>query len=79
MGIFEIGKTFIEDGASIGANATIICGHLIRRYAMIRPGTLSRKIFHHTLSLTEIPQRSGDMYVRWGTSWKRRMMELIIV
>jgi len=33
-------KTLVEDGASIGANATIVCGITIGRYAMIGAGSV---------------------------------------
>ena len=33
-------KTHIEDGASIGANATIVCGHTIGAWAMIGAGAV---------------------------------------
>ena len=33
-------KTIIEDGASIGANATIVCGITIGKYAMIGAGSV---------------------------------------
>lgn len=36
-------KTIIEEGASIGANATIIAGHTIGRYAMIGAGCVITK------------------------------------
>lgn len=36
----EFKKTVIHRGASIGANATIICGHDIGRYAMVGAGTV---------------------------------------
>ncbi len=36
-------KTIIEEGASIGANATIIAGHTIGRYAMIGAGSVVTK------------------------------------
>lgn len=36
----EFKNTIIEKGASIGANATIICGHRIGAYAMIGAGTV---------------------------------------
>jgi len=32
--------TLVQDGASIGANATIVCGHTIGRYAMIGAGAV---------------------------------------
>ena len=39
----EYRKTIIEKGASIGANATIICGHVIGKYAMIGAGSVITK------------------------------------
>lgn len=36
-------KTYIRDGASIGANATIVCGHTIGKYAMIAAGAVVTK------------------------------------
>lgn len=36
-------KTYIGDGASIGANATIVCGHTIGKYAMIAAGAVVTK------------------------------------
>ena len=33
-------KTLVERGASIGANATILCGHVIGRFAMIGAGAV---------------------------------------
>ena len=36
-------KTLVKEGASIGANATIVCGHIIGRYAMIAAGAVVTK------------------------------------
>lgn len=36
----EYKKTLIMQGATIGANATIICGHTIGKYALIGAGTV---------------------------------------
>lgn len=33
-------KTLVQEGASIGANATIVCGHTIGKYAMIAAGAV---------------------------------------
>lgn len=33
-------KTLVKEGASIGANATIVCGHTIGKYAMIAAGAV---------------------------------------
>ncbi|MBQ9254011.1 MAG: N-acetyltransferase [Bacteroidales bacterium] len=39
----EYKQTIIKKGASIGANATIVCGHTIGRYAFIGAGTVVRE------------------------------------
>lgn len=39
----EYRKTVIHEGASIGANATIICGHNIGKYALIGAGSVVTK------------------------------------
>lgn len=39
----EYKKTIIGKGASIGANATIVCGHAIGRYALIGAGSTVTK------------------------------------
>jgi UDP-2-acetamido-3-amino-2,3-dideoxy-glucuronate N-acetyltransferase len=36
-------KTLIKEGASIGANATILCGHIIGKHAMIGAGAVVTK------------------------------------
>lgn len=36
-------KTLVREGASIGANATIVCGHTIGKYAMIAAGAVVTK------------------------------------
>jgi UDP-2-acetamido-3-amino-2,3-dideoxy-glucuronate N-acetyltransferase len=37
------GKTLVKRGATIGANATIVCGHTIGRYAFIGAGAVVTK------------------------------------
>lgn len=39
----EYAKTHVGKGASIGANATIVCGHDIGKYAFIGAGTVVTK------------------------------------
>lgn len=36
-------RTLIKEGASIGANATIVCGHTIGRFAMVAAGAVVTK------------------------------------
>lgn len=45
-------KTLVKEGASIGANATIVCGHTIGRWAMIGSGAVVAKdVKDHALML----------------------------
>lgn len=39
----EYKQTIIKKGASIGANATIVCGHVIGRYAFVGAGSIVTK------------------------------------
>ena len=34
------GKTLVKEGASIGANATIVCGHTVGKCAMVAGGAV---------------------------------------
>lgn len=36
----EYKRTLVKEGASIGANATVVCGHTIGRYALIGAGAV---------------------------------------
>lgn len=40
---WKVYQTKVEDGASIGANATIVCGHTIGKYAMVGAGSVVTK------------------------------------
>lgn len=40
---WKITRTLVRKGASIGANATVVCGHSIGEYAMIGAGTVVTK------------------------------------
>jgi len=45
-------RTEVEDGATIGANATILCGHTIGRFAMIGAGAVvTADVPPHVLAL----------------------------
>ncbi len=40
---WKITKTLVEEGASVGANATIVCGVVIGKYAMVGAGSVVTK------------------------------------
>ena len=53
-------KTLIKEGASIGANATIVCGHTIGRWALIGAGAVvSTDVPDHALMLGIPAKRRG--------------------
>ena len=53
-------KTHVGKGASIGANATIVCGNDIGAFAFIGAGAVVQKMFRPTRSGLEILQSKSD-------------------
>ena len=59
-------KTLIKTGASIGANATIVCGHTIGEWAMIGAGAVvASDVPAHALMLG-VPARTADWVCTCG-------------
>lgn len=53
-------KTLVREGASIGANATIVCGHTVGRWALIGAGAVvSANVPAHALMLGVPARRCG--------------------
>lgn len=53
-------KTLIKKGASIGANATIICGHTIGKYAMVAAGAVvTSDVLPYALMIGAPAKRKG--------------------
>ncbi len=50
-------KTHVREGASVGANATIICGHTIGRYAMVAAGAVVTKDVPEYTLVAGVPAR----------------------
>ena len=50
-------KTLVKEGASIGANATIVCGHTIGRHAFIAAGTVVTKDVPDYAVMMGVPAR----------------------
>lgn len=50
-------KTLIKEGASIGANATVVCGHTIGRCAMIAAGAVVTKDVPDYALMAGVPAR----------------------
>ena len=59
-------KTLVREGASIGANATIVCGHTVGRWALIGAGAVvTDDVPDHALMLG-VPARLAGYVCRCG-------------
>ena len=60
--------TVVEDGASIGANATVVCGHRIGRCAMIGAGAARLCVYLWGASARRagVPGMRTALSSRWG-------------
>ena len=62
----EFKKTIVKQGATLGANSTIICGNTIGRYAMVGAGAVVTKdVPDHSL-VTGVPARQIGWVCRCG-------------
>lgn len=59
-------KTLVKHGASIGANATIVCGHTIGEYAMVAAGAVVTKDVEPYALVVGIPAKKVATLVREG-------------
>ena len=71
----KYGKTLVEKGASIGANATIVCGHNLGKYSMVAAGAVVTKDVPDYALVAGVPARivayvneQGDIVERVGES-----------
>ena len=69
---FEVGETIVEDGVSIGTNATIVCGNRIGKYAMVGAGSVVTKdVPDHALVLGN-PARSRGYVCKCGRKMEKK-------
>jgi len=66
----EYKKTIVRKGASIGANATIICGNEIGQYAMIGAGAVITKQVAAYALVYGNPARQNGWVSQWGHKLK---------
>ncbi len=59
-------KTLVKEGATIGANATIICGNVIGRFAMVSAGAVVTKDVPDYALMVGIPARQIGMVCECG-------------
>ena len=50
-------KTLVKHGASIGANATIVCGHTIGEYAMVAAGAVVTRDVEPYMLVAGVPAK----------------------
>ena len=62
----EFADTLVREGASIGANATIVCGHTIGRYATIGAGAVVTKDVPDHALMAGVPARRIGWVSRSG-------------
>lgn len=56
----QLKKTIVRKGATIGANATVVCGHNIGRYAMVGAGSvITKDVADHELVVGNPAKRIG--------------------
>lgn len=68
----EIRNTVIEEGVTIGANATIVCGHTIGKYAMIGAGAvITHDIMPYQLMIGN-PGRPAGYVCKCGETLKEK-------
>ncbi len=63
-------KTLIKYGASIGANATIVCGHTVGRWAMIASGAVVTKDVPDYALMAGVPARQVGWICECGMQLK---------
>lgn len=63
-------KTLIKEGASIGANATIVCGHTLGRGAMIAAGAVVTKDVKDHALMAGLPAKRIGWACACGHLWK---------
>ena len=59
-------KTLVKKGATIGANATIVCGHTIGKYAFIGAGTVVTKDVPDFALMVGAPAKQLGWMSRYG-------------
>lgn len=62
----QYAKTIVKKGATIGANATIVCGHDIGRYAFIGAGAVVTKTVKDYELVIGNPARHGGWMSEYG-------------
>lgn len=70
----EFRKTLIQEGATIGANATIICGVIIGKYALIGAGSVVTKDVKNNALVYGVPARFQGWVSDYGEILKEDLI-----
>ena len=62
----EYRRTLVKQGATIGANATIVCGHTIGRYAFVGAGAVVQKDVPDFALVVGVPAKQIGWMSRFG-------------
>lgn len=62
----EYRRTWVKQGATIGANATIVCGHTIGRYAFVGAGAVVQKDVPDFALVVGVPAKQIGWMSRFG-------------
>lgn len=65
-GAENYGKTLVKEGASIGANATIVCGHTVGKCAMVAAGAVVTKDVPDYTLVAGVPARTIGRLDEYG-------------
>lgn len=65
-GVAGYKKTLLKEGASIGANATVVCGHTIGSWAMVAAGAVVTKDVSDFALMAGVPARRIGWVCRCG-------------
>ena len=69
-------KTLVKKGASIGANASIVCGHTIGRYAMVAAGAVVTRDVPDYVLVAGIPAKIMGWVDKEGNRVSVRITEI---
>ena len=64
----------VDDGASIGANATIVCGHRIGRHALIAAGSVVTKDVPDHAFMMGVPARRHGWVCECGETLTQELV-----
>lgn len=71
-------QTLVKEGATIGANATVVCGVTIGSYALVGAGAVVKKNVADYALVVGVPARQIGWVCRCGTTLKRFTKNILV-